>query len=72
MIELMKAIGVLREYANNQARIHEEYGINNEEYLNGLDDAVRILQKIRDHEIDVESRYYDEAFEKQTSDGDGQ
>ena len=71
MIELMKAIAVLREYADNQARINEEYNLDNEQYLNGLDDAIRILQKIRDREIDVESRYYDEAFAKSTTDSIG-
>lgn len=67
MTELMRAIGVLREYYLNQVRVSEEYHIDNEEYLTGLYDSVRILEKIRDKEIDLEFRYYEETTE-QTSD----
>jgi len=53
MIELLKAKRVLDEYWHEQERISAEYNIDNQEYLNGLYDALRIIEKCANSEINA-------------------
>lgn len=67
MTELLNAKKVLTEYIDTQIKLDDEYSLGNEKYINGLTDAVRIIDKIINREIEAEAKYYGENTEE-TSD----
>lgn len=70
MTELLNAKKVLTEYIDTQIKLDDEYSLGNEKYINGLIDAVRILDKIINKEIEAEAEYYGETSEETTDEFD--
>ena len=60
MTELLKARDVLLEYWQEQCKISDQYDLNNDDYCAGLNDAVRILDKCINKEIERQAVYYEE------------
>ena len=59
MTELIKARDTIKEFWVNQWQIHDEYQLNNEQYLDGLADALKIMEKIINGEIGRMADYYE-------------
>lgn len=70
MIELMNAKQVLIDYWREQEKINEDYNLGNDQYCNGLYDAIRIIEKVINKEIERQADYYEETAQ-QTSDCNG-
>ena len=59
MTELMKARAVLQDFMEGHQKVHDEYHLRNDEYIDGLRDAVRILDKCISKDIERMAEYYE-------------
>lgn len=59
MNELMQAKDVLNDFLEAHKEIAQKYNIKNEQYREGLADAIRIIDKIVNGEIERMAKYYE-------------
>lgn len=60
MTELIKAKEVLKDFLNEHKKIHIQYHVDNDQYIEGLTDAVRILEKCISKDIERMAQYYED------------
>ena len=67
MNELVKMKQLLINYLNDQEELNNEYNLGNDQYLNGLWDSIRLIDKQITKELKEMEKYYNEDTETENN-----
>ncbi len=68
MNELVRMKQILINYLDDQEELNNEFNLGNDQYLNGIFDCIRLIDKEINKGIKAMEEYYNETTKTETND----